>query len=43
MNIINQKKHTSTVLNKLYENFLNKFIEAEKDPNQFICDFKCGE
>jgi hypothetical protein len=38
-----KSKETSTVLNKLYENFLNKFIEAEKDPNQFICDFKCGE
>ena len=31
------------VLNNLYKLFLNKFTEAEKDPNQLITDFKCGE
>lgn len=36
-------KDTPTILNKLYHNFLDKFLIAEKDPNQFITDFKCGE
>jgi hypothetical protein len=34
---------TKKVLNKLYNNFLDKFKESEKDQNLFICDFKCGE
>ena len=29
--------------NKIYHLFKNKFKEAEKKPNYFITDFKCGE
>ena len=36
-------KDTPSVLNKLFENFKDKFIEAKNDPNIFITDFKCGE
>lgn len=37
-----KSKDTKQVLNNLYENFKEKFIEAKKDPNIFITDFKCG-
>jgi hypothetical protein len=36
-------KDTPSILNNLYQVFLNKFLESKKDPNQFITDFKCGE
>jgi hypothetical protein len=36
-------KDTPSVLNNLYKIFLQKFIEANENPNQFITDFKCGE
>jgi hypothetical protein len=31
------------VLNKIYDHFKNIFIDAKKDPNIFLTDFKCGE
>jgi len=43
LNEIYKSKDTKTVLNNLYNNFKDKFIEAKKDPNIFITDFKCGE
>jgi hypothetical protein len=36
-------KDTPSVLNNLYKMFLQKFIDADKNPDQFITDFKCGE
>lgn len=34
---------TKNILNKIYENFRDKFIDAKKNPDMFITDFKCGE
>jgi hypothetical protein len=31
-----------SIYTKIYKSFKNKFIEARKDPNIFITDFKCG-
>ena len=31
-----------TIFTKIYRSFKNKFIEAKKNPNIFITDFKCG-
>jgi hypothetical protein len=36
-------KDTETVLNKLYENFKEKFKVAKENPDYFIIDFKCSE
>jgi len=36
-------KDTPQVLNKLHNNFLEMFEEAQKNPNQYITDFKCGK
>lgn len=33
---------TNDVLDKLYENFKHKFVEARNNPNIFIIDFICG-
>jgi hypothetical protein len=36
-------KETPHVLNKLYNKFLEIFEEVQKNPNQYITDFKCGK
>jgi hypothetical protein len=36
-------KNKNDALIKIYNHFKNIFIEAKKDPNVFIVDFKCGE
>ena len=40
--ILKRAKDTPTVLRHIYELFSTKFESAEKDPNIFITDFKCG-
>ena len=37
-----KEKRGRTPLDKLYHLFLDKFIDAKKDENYFITDFKCG-
>ena len=36
-------KNKNDALNKIYLHFKNVFIQAKKDPNIFLTDFKCGE
>jgi hypothetical protein len=37
------KAKKENVLSKIYQHFKKVFIQAKKDPNVFIVDFKCGE
>jgi hypothetical protein len=37
------KAKKKNVLSKIYQHFKKVFIQAKKDPNVFIVDFKCGE
>jgi len=36
-------KNKEEMLNKIYQHFKKVFIQAKKDSNVFIVDFKCGE
>jgi hypothetical protein len=36
------KNGGESVLTKIYNSFKKKFVDARKDPNIFITDFKCG-